>query len=371
MQYDHLTQNNNNELMHYGVKGMRWGVRKKYYKSNSSYTNTKHKTNTLDRVNVSNKSTKTNKSNYTNSNKAKDKRYKIPDKKSNHRLKLEEKYKKEGLSKDEAEQAAAKRIRTEKFIAGAATMTVAACAAYGVYKYKKYTTDIILDIDTEFQTLMSLNKQQKVKTDGVQYMAYTKKDKKNYLKKYSEFLDVKNSFDDTTDNDIYKIMFKGKQNMKIASDKRARETFNKLYVENKDFKKHVQESLKEAVTDHAGVFRSGKRADMLNDAYNVINSKNATDKDRKKKLYDAFNFTLTLKNDNVEKASKIFFDDLTKQGINAIQDINDKKYSALVKGQNPIIKFNGDFTYMKTLLSDDPEYKRYLSSGKKWFNKYS
>ena len=83
----------NNELIHYGVKGMRWGVRKQYYKSNSSYTNTKHKTNTLDRVNVSNKSTKTNNSNYTNSNKAKDKRYKIPDKKSNHRLKLEEKYK--------------------------------------------------------------------------------------------------------------------------------------------------------------------------------------------------------------------------------------------------------------------------------------
>lgn len=351
----------NDELIHYGVKGMRWGVRKA--QPTTSATNERKKVVKNDISAVKKTTTKSSKS----SNETK---YKIPETKSKHRLKLEAKYQSNGMTKNEAEQAAAKRIKAEKLVAGAAGVTLAACATYGVYKYKKYTNDTILDIDTEFQTLMSLNKHDKVKTDAVQYMAYTKKDKKNYLKKYSDFLDVKNQVGDSTDNDVYKIMFKGKQNMKIASEKRARDTFNKLYVENKEFKKHVNESLKEAVSEHAGIFRSGKRADMLNDAYNVINSKSTTDKDRKKKLYDAFNFTLTLKNDNVEKSSKIFFDNLTKQGVNAIQDINDKKYSALVKGQNPIIKFNGDFTYTKTLLTDDPEYKRYVSSGKKIFNKW-
>lgn len=73
------------ELRHYGVKGMKWGVRKEYEP--------------------------------------------VGRKKSKHRQKLEEKYRSKGMNSNEAEKAADKRIRREKIVAGSAA--AALVAAYG------------------------------------------------------------------------------------------------------------------------------------------------------------------------------------------------------------------------------------------------
>jgi hypothetical protein len=86
--------NQNGELYHYGVKGMKWGVRKEYEP-------------------VGRKKRSVSRSN----------------KKSRHRLHLEEKYRSKGMSDNEAEKAASKRIRKEKIAIGAAAV-VAAIATY-------------------------------------------------------------------------------------------------------------------------------------------------------------------------------------------------------------------------------------------------
>ena len=52
------------------------------------------------------------------------------DKKSKHRLKLEEQYKKTGMTDEQAQAAANNRIRTEKILAASAALTVGACALY-------------------------------------------------------------------------------------------------------------------------------------------------------------------------------------------------------------------------------------------------
>lgn len=92
------------ELYHYGVLGMKWGVRKKYKISNS---------------------------------------------KSKRRLKLEERFQKQGMSKTESENAALKRIKIEKIIAVTGALTLTAAAVYATKKTKnkipkKFVDDILI-----------------------------------------------------------------------------------------------------------------------------------------------------------------------------------------------------------------------------------
>lgn len=82
------------ELYHHGVKGMKWGVRR-FQKKDGSLTS------------------------------AGKKRYSDSTRKSKHRLKLEEKYKSQGMSQREAEIEATKRIRTERLLVAAGTLYTA------------------------------------------------------------------------------------------------------------------------------------------------------------------------------------------------------------------------------------------------------
>ena len=158
------------ELYHHGIKGQKWGVRRFQNKDGSLTPAGKRR---YDEPNVGRKTSESvtidgqtfkvygrNNKQYADkvAKKAKDmgatvsreskvkekkqKTYKIPETKSLHRLKLEEKYMKNGMTREEAEQAAAKRIRTEKFVAAAAVVTVASAVAYA--KYKGYTSDKII-----------------------------------------------------------------------------------------------------------------------------------------------------------------------------------------------------------------------------------
>lgn len=112
------------ELYHFGIKGMKWGVRR-FQKKDGSLTP------------------------------AGKKRYSDSEpKKSNHRKDLEARYMKKGLSRKEAEAAANKRIKIEKTLAITAGVTVAACAAY--YAKNKWVadrTDQILKAGTSFHNL--------------------------------------------------------------------------------------------------------------------------------------------------------------------------------------------------------------------------
>ena len=101
------TYNYNYELYHHGIKGQRWGIRR-FQKKDGSLTPEGKK-----RYDDDNSPVK---------------------KKSKHRLILEEKFRNNGLSQEEAEKAASKRIRTEKILATSAAVAVTACAAYAISK---------------------------------------------------------------------------------------------------------------------------------------------------------------------------------------------------------------------------------------------
>lgn len=308
-------------LYHHGIKGQKWGVRR-FQKKDGSLTPAGRKRYDDD-----------------GPNQKKQKEYKIPENKSLHRLKIEDKYKKQGMTKEQAEQAAAKRIRTEKFVAAAATVTVVACVAYA--KQKAYATDKILSKDTEFQRIMKLHPDAVIQ-DGRQYLAYEKGDKSKYKGQLAGSF-AKQIKDDKTNEKIYDVTVKAKQDIKIASEKRARETFEKLYKNDPEFRKSMSKAAKDA-GDELSV-------SLKNIQEQLASGKELSDKRIKTKAYDLFNVSLADNSDEGKARAQKFYNALKEQGMNAINDMNDKKYS-LYNAKAPIITFDGAYDYSKRVLEN-------------------
>lgn len=269
----------------------------------------------------------------------KEKQYKIPQNKSLHRLKLEDKYKQQGFSKEEAEQKAAKRIRAEMYVAAAATVTVASCIAYA--KYKGYTSDKVLKSNSEFQRVMKLAENEEIR-EGRQYLSFDKRDKVKY--KGLLGLDFNNEIEAKTGKGVkervYDVTVKNKADIKIASRKRAEDTFINLYNNDKEFRDNLLRRMADNKNRALGMDRLYAK---------LGNGGKISERTLRKYGYDAFN-TLLVDNDkrSTSNANK-FYDALRKQGTNAIVDMYDKKYSDY-KSKMPIITFDGEFEYTKRAM---------------------
>ena len=305
-------------LYHYGIKGQKWGVRR-FQKKDGTLTNAGKKRYSDD----------------FNSSKPK----------SKHRQNLENKYMESGMSKKEAEQAAARRIKAEKYVAAAAGVTVAACAAY--YAYNKYAVDKTIKKDAGFQRIMKLKPGDQIRS-GPQYLAYDKRDKV----KYKGFLGK--SFQDQTKifnvdgREVMNFDIKPHDDIKIASPKRAKDTFEKMYNTDPEFKKAVMESYKEMRDG----LSPGSQRKLYRDTIDKIESGKVSKSFLRSKGYDAFNVGLVNKSDSGMKAANMFYDNLRNQGVNAVQDINDKKYSGY-RSKNPIIMFGGGYDYSGKVMSNE------------------
>ena len=351
-----------NSLYHHGIKGQKWGVRR-FQKKDGSLTPAGRK-----RYDDDGPSQK------------KQKEYKMPKNKSLHRLKIEEKYKAKGMSEKEAEQAAAKRIRGEQFAVGAAAVTVAACVAYN--KYRNHNVDKVLK-NAEFHRIMMTNNPDAPVREGARYVSYKKNDKMRYRGLYGNELKIKRMADglnnidfdkagsiptgmdnlrkyvdenQTYKKNIYDMTIKSKGDIKVASEKRARETFENLFKNDPEFRKNLIARTEEnrlGLITKKGLDKNNVVDKLIQEGKDpkVRQLASLNDKDLKGKAYDIFNIMLVDGDERSRSNQKKFYDALKEQGMNAVQDMNDKKYSGY-KTKMPLIMFDGDFEYSKEVLKD-------------------
>ena len=339
-----------NELQHHGIKGQRWGIRR-FQNKDGSLTpagRRRYDDGDGDGRRVENNTSKGGKT------------HRVPKNKSLHRLKLEEKYRNQGMSQEQAEQAAAKRIKTEALIAAAAVTTVAACVAYN--KYRDFSTDKIFKENTEFQRIMRLPANAEIH-DGRQYLAIDKRDKAKYKGFLGKSLDTQakaeikiedmaryndpNYVGKKVQDKIYDVTVKNKNEIRVAAEKNARKVFNDMYNNDEEFRGGIKKAFKEN-----GMLFNQMNPKLIRIVDKVEKGEKLTDKELKTHAYDLFNIMLMDKTEQGVKNSSKFYDGIRKAGYNAIIDVNDKKYSGY-KSKMPIITIDDGFEYAKRVMSDE------------------
>ena len=336
-----------NELYHYGILGMKWGVRRyqnqdgsltnagrrHYYgdasvaRAHSKYQEAQANRETAKKLEKQARRkaiipTKKNLMAYGNAmrdhSKAKNKEYRSEfeyktkreaarirakniefKEKSKYRQKLEAQYKKLGLSDEDAQAAANRKIRAEKILAASAALTVAACAAYAYSKHRKNKIDGVIKAGEALQRIEMQDTGGKL--HEVFYVAKGKHDMNRY-KGLLGFTRAKQT------GHAYMMKLEAASDIKVASREKARKAFGDLMNNDKDFRSSL------GFGDRSFTTREINR------------------------IYEEFNRQLVDRSMPKYPVNK-FYDKLKSAGYGAIQDVNDMDYSGY-KAKNPLIVFD-------------------------------
>lgn len=235
------------------------------------------------------------------------------DKKSEHRLKLEEQYKKSGMTDEQAQAAANNRIQTEKILAASAGLTVGACALYIANHYRKERADGIIKAG---ETLQRIEMQD---TGGKLHDTFYVAQGKHDMKRYENLLGACRK---SQTGHAYMMKLEAQSEIKVASRNKAIKTFGELYKTDPEFR--------EKVAPYVKVHYGGRnRIADLND----FSNRNI------KKMYDNFNTGIVDASMRKTGADQKFYSKLKEAGYGAIHDINDMKYSGY-NARKPLIVFD-------------------------------
>lgn len=291
------------ELYHFGVKGMKWGVRR--YEDKHGHL------------------TALGKKRYSE----KDSSSAQPKQKSKHRQRLEDAYRKNGMSKEQAERAADQRIKSEKILAIAAGVTVAAATAYVVHNQIKIKTDGLIKSGSDLQRIEMQN------TNGKLYDVFYAAQGKHDTTRYKNMLGAVRQKET---GEAYIMKLRAKNDIKVASQDKAYKSYKKLYENDSDFRKQIDQNLALLPKN----IRKGRRG------------------------YEEFNRGVVYLNKSDSSLTNKFYKELKSQGYGAIQDINDMKYSGY-NAKNPLIIFDNDNSKNIMVESFEKITKDMEASGKR------
>lgn len=318
------------ELYHFGVKGMKWGVRK-YQNEDGSLTSLGKKREQMryDQRIAKWYSTRSNvaKAEYSRREFEDAKtRLKLEsqNKKSKRQLALEKKYIDQGFSKDESEIKAYNRAKTETILKVAGGIAVSSAVAYAAYKHYDKVTDHILK---NGNWIGRITKDGSEPANRAFYGFVNKHDQKRYEGLYGKQLGLDGS-------DVYRKAMKAAGDIKIASPESARKVLKNMLDNDKEsfgkFKSEVD------ILAKAMEGSIGKQGRLWGKAKKELDSGKIGDN-----TYKAFNTLLVNHDKDQQKLNEKFYSALKNAGYGAIRDVNDKENSGYF-AKNPLIVFDTD-----------------------------
>lgn len=316
------------ELYHFGVKGMKWGVRR-YQNEDGSLTSLGKKRDKM----LSDRKTAKKHSTTSNMVKAEYSRREFEDaktrlklenqkKKSKRHQDLEKKYIDQGFAKDEAEIKAYNRAKTETILKVAGGIALASAAAYVAYKHYDKVTDRVFEKGSEIGRLTNNGSEP---TNRAFYGFVNKHDKDRYEGLYGKTLGANGT--------VYRKAMRAAGDINVASPESARKVLKSMFDTDKQsfdvFKKNidVMASVVPPTTKQGKLWRKAKRE---------LDSGKIGDN-----TYKAFNTTLVLHTKEQQPINNKFYSAMKKAGYGAIRDVNDKENSGYF-AKNPLIVFDTD-----------------------------
>ena len=160
---------------------------------------------------------------------------------------------------------------------------------------------------------------------------------------------------------VYQLKLESVKKLKVPSDENAGYITAKLLKE-KDFKDNVEASTQ----DSKEKMKRPQQQILFNQAQKALKK----DPDRmssseKIAVYKALNLSLTNHNPQEVAAQNRFYGELKKKGYNALLDYNDKEYSSY-HAKRPMIVFDTDSVRLQSVVETNPKvvdklYKKYHS----------
>lgn len=316
------------ELYHFGVKGMKWGVRR-YQNEDGSLTSLGKKRDKM----LSDRKTAKKHSTTSNMVKAEYSRREFEDaktrlklenqkKKSKRQQDLEKKYIDQGFAKDEAEIKAYNRAKTETILKVAGGIALASAAAYVAYKHYDKVTDRVFEKGSEIGRLTNDGSEP---TNRAFYGFVNKHDKDRYEGLYGKTLGA--------NGPVYRKAMRAAGDINVASPESARKVLKNMFDTDKQsfdvFKKNI-DAMASAVPP---ITKQGK---LWRKAKQELDSGKIGDN-----TYKAFNTTLVLHTKEQQPINDKFYSAMKKAGYGAIRDVNDKENSGYF-AKNPLIVFDTD-----------------------------
>lgn len=316
------------ELYHFGVKGMKWGVRR-YQNEDGSLTSLGKKRNQMrsDRKIAKKRQTTSNIVNAEYSRRefedAKT-RLKLENqtKKSKRQQDLEKKYIDQGFAKDEAEIKAYNRAKTETILKVAGGIALASAAAYVAYKHYDKVTDRVFEKGSEIGRLTNNGSEP---TNRAFYGFVNKHDKDRYEGLYGKTLGA--------NGPVYRKAMRAAGDINVASPESARKVLKNMFDTDKQsfdvFKRNI-DAMAEFIPP------IGKQGQLWHKAKRELDSGKIGDN-----TYKAFNTMLVSHKKEQQSLNDKFYSAMKKAGYGAIRDVNDKENSGYF-ARNPLIVFDTD-----------------------------
>lgn len=317
-----------NELYHFGVKGMKWGVRR-YQNEDGSLTSLGKKRDKM----LSDRKTANKHSTTSNMVKAQYSRREFEDaktrlklenqkKKSKRQQDLEKKYIDQGFTKNEAEIKAYNRAKTETILKVAGGIALASAAAYVAYKHYDKVTDRVFEKGSEIGRLTNNGSEP---TNRAFYGFVNKHDKDRYEGLYGKTLGA--------NGPVYRKAMRAAGDINVASPESARKVLKNMF----DTDKQSFDAFKKNIDAMASVVPpTTKQGKLWRKAKQELDSGKIGDN-----TYKAFNTTLVLHTKEQQPINDKFYSAMKKAGYGAIRDVNDKENSGYF-AKNPLIVFDTD-----------------------------